>query len=115
MAGVALGELGLAASLDPVVELVGHAGSQLVDDALHVEVLQCEGGEQAVQQLGVVEVAADRLVDARVLHLHRDDPPVGQDRAVDLTDRCCGDRDRVPLEEEPLGLVAELLADDPSS
>ena len=69
-------------------------------------------GEQAVQQLGVVEVAADRLVDARVLHLHRHDPPVGHDRPVDLADRRGGDRDRVPVEEQPLGLVAELLAHD---
>ena len=68
--------------------------------------LQRERREEAVEQLGVVEVALDRLVDARVLHLHRDDPAVGQDGPVHLPDRRRGDRDRVPVEEQPLGLVA---------
>ena len=75
-------------------------GPQLVDERLHVEALQRERREHAVEHLGVVEVALDRLVDAGVLHLHRDHAAVGQHGPVHLADRRRRDRDRVPVEEE---------------
>ena len=44
------------------------------------------------EQAGVVEVGFDRLVHARVLHLHRDREAVLRDRAVHLSDRRRGAR-----------------------
>ena len=71
-----------------------------------------ERREHAVEALGVVEVAGDRPVDAGVLDLHRHPPPVGHHRPVHLPDRRGGDRHGVPLEEEHVGVGAELLDHD---
>ena len=103
----------LVRGLDAVVELVVHASPQLVDQRLDVEPLQRERGEQVVEHLGVVEIGSDRAIDARVLHLDRDLATIGQDGSVHLADGGCRHRDRVPVEEEAAGLVAELAADDP--
>ena len=62
------------------------------------------------RQVGVHEIGADRIVDAGILHLHRD----ARRRA---TARCTCPIDaaaiglRVPLREHTLGVVAEFLAD----
>ena len=95
-----------------VVELVGHPRAQLVDDALDVHALEGERGEKAVELLGVVEVALDGLVDARVLDLDRHDPTVVQHRAVHLPDRGGGDGHRLPVEEQRLDVGAQLVAND---
>ena len=105
-----MSKLRLAAGLEAVVELVGHARPQLVDQRLHVHVLEGEGGEQAVEHLGVVEVALDGLVDARVLHLDGHDPTVVEDGLVHLADGRGGDRFGVPVEEELFGVVTQLVA-----
>ena len=76
--------------------------------------LQGERGEQAVEQLGVVEVALDGAVDAGVLHLDRHDPAVAQHGPVHLADRRRRDRHRAPVEEQPLGVGAELVAGRPT-
>ena len=47
-----------------------------------------------------------------VLDLDRHHAPVGHHRPVHLADRCCGDRHRIPVEEEVVHLGAELGADD---
>ena len=103
----------LVRGLDAVVELVVHARPQLVDQRLDVEPLQRERGEEVVEHLGVVEIGSDRAIDAGVLHLDRDLATVGKDGSVHLTDGGCRHRDRVPVEEEAAGLVAELAADHP--
>ena len=54
-----------------VVELLGEALAQLVDERSGVETGK-HHAEHAEEQVGVHEVGADRVVDARVLHLHRD-------------------------------------------
>ena len=94
--------------LELVVELFAHAGPQLVDEGLGVETLQHHRREHRVHHLGGVEVALDRLVDARVLDLDRDVEPVVGDRPVDLADAGRGDRQVGPVEEYPLGWIAEL-------
>ena len=107
---VALGELGLARRLQPVVELVRHAGPQFVHQGGDVQVLERELSEEPVEELGVVQVALDGPVHARVLNLHRHDAPVGHHRPVHLADGGGGDRHRVPVEEEALGVGAQLVA-----
>ena len=97
VAGVALDELRLVGGLDAVVELVAHAHPQLVHERVHVEPLEREGREQAVQDLGVVEVGEDGGVDARVLHLDGHRPAVRQHRPVDLPDARRGHRFRLPV------------------
>ena len=94
-----------------VVELVAHAGAQLVDQALGVETLEGERGDQAVQRLGVVEVGVDRVADARVLHLHGHLAAVAGDRAVHLPDARGRDGIGLPVEEDAFGRLPELVGD----
>ena len=99
VAAVVVGEHPLVGGLDAVVELLADALPDLLDERRDVEVLveQAGGGHGRVE---AVEVGADRLVDARVLHLDRDGPPVLRHGAVHLADRRRRDRHRVPLGEQ---------------
>ena len=112
MTGVVLGERLLVPRLEPVVELLRHARSQLVDQCPSVEALERERREHAVEDLGIREVGRDRFTDPGVLHLDRDGAAVARDGSVDLADRgcCCGLRR--PVQEDPLRIAAELLAHD---
>ena len=107
---VAVGELRLAGGFQPVVELVRHAGSELVHQGLDVEVLEGELGEEAVEELGVVEVALDGAVDTRVLDLDRHRASVGHHGPVHLADGRGCHGDGVPVEEESLRVGAQLGA-----
>ena len=86
MVAIRVGEQLLVGRLPPVVELFEEPIAQLLDDRLGLE---C--GEQHPHELheraDVVEVGADGLVDAGVLHLDRDGNAVARHRPVDLADR----------------------------
>jgi hypothetical protein len=108
---IEVGEPLLVAGLVGVVELLDDPGLQLVDHRPRVE-----GGEGQAHRLedhaGALEVAPDRAVDPRVLHLDRHRPAVAGDRPVDLPDGGGGDGERVPLGEQRRGRGAELALDD---
>ncbi len=101
-------ELGDVAGFDRVVEFLTHPFAQFVDEPLGVETLEHHRREHRVHHLGGVEIALDRLVHSRVLHLHRDIATVVGDRAMDLADRCSGHGHVRPVEEEPFGRFAEV-------
>ena len=94
-----------------VVELLGEPLAQLVDERSRIEPGE-HHAEHAEQEIGVHEVGADRLVDTRVLHLHRDRDARVRHRAVHLADRRGGDRLGIPLREHARRIVAELGAHD---
>ena len=68
--------------------------------------------EPAHQNGGVRQIVLERLLDARVLHLHHHFAAVAQPRGVDLAERCR--RHRLPLEvrEQLVGMPPELRLDD---
>ena len=68
--------------------------------------------DEREEQLGVGQVVADGVGDARVLHLDRDLGAVVQAGGVDLADRRGGDRRGGELGEELLGRAPELALDD---
>ena len=96
MIGVVLGEHALIRRFEFVVELFDEAGSQLFDERLRVEAREHQR-DRAEQEVGVVQVGADRVVDAGVLHLHRDFEATARHRPVHLPDRRRRERDRIPL------------------
>jgi hypothetical protein len=111
MTAVVRRELPLIRRLVPVVELFGETRPQLLDERDRIEAGE-HHRQHAEDDIAVDEVGADRFVDARILHLHRDfDTGLG-DGAVDLADRRGGNRLRVPSREELLGRGAELGFDD---
>ncbi len=65
MVRVALGEPHLRRRLEPVVELVGHAGAELVDESMGVEAGQRQPGGQGVEPIGLVEIVGDGAVRPR--------------------------------------------------
>ena len=85
--------------------------SQLVDHPFGVEAFEHHRREHAVHHLGGVEVALDRVVHPRILHLHGHVDPGRRDGLVHLTDACRGDRQVAPVEERALGRHAELALD----
>ena len=102
--------------LEGVVELLAEARPQRRELTLRVEATRAEDGTHAFEDPGVREIAVDRLLDAGVLHLHRDldaaHHALGEPRAMDLADRGAGDRDVVERVEEPIDGRAELVLDD---
>ena len=68
--------------------------------------------EPAHQNGGVRQIVLERLLDARVLHLHHHFAAVAQPRGVDLAERCR--RHRLPLEvrEQLVGMPPELRLDE---
>jgi hypothetical protein len=83
--------LGLAA----IVELLGDPGLQLRGERLRIEP-RIQHAEHRIEPRQVRHVRADRVVDARVLHLDDDLLAVGQARRVHLAD--ARRRDRLGLE-----------------
>ena len=66
MFGVPLGEQSLIAGFDPIVELFDEAGAQLFHQRAALESREQEP-ERAEDDVGVDEIGAYRVVDARVL------------------------------------------------
>ena len=99
VAAVEVGEQPLVLRLEAVVDLLGEAGPQLLDERPGLEAGE-QHPHQADEEVAVVEVGLDRLVDARVLDLDGDGPSVVGHRPVDLADGRGGDRRRVPLGED---------------
>ena len=102
------------ARLDEVVELVGGPARELVDDrpaARRPE--QVRPVEHPRQRVHEVDVRLEALADAGPLDLDRDRSPVGQDRAMDLADRCRRERLAARTTRKTTsGGAAQLLADD---
>ena len=71
MTRVVVGEHALIRGFELVVELLDEPGAQLLDERLRIETREHQR-DGAEQEVGVVQVGADRVVDAGVLHLHRD-------------------------------------------
>ena len=71
MVAVRVEEEALVLGFDPVVELLGEPLAKLLHERRRIETGE-HHPERAEEQVGVVEVGADRVVDPRVLHLHRD-------------------------------------------
>ena len=102
------------ARLLAVVELLAHRASELVDEAVRVDEVECAHSilrdlRRLVQQR---EVGLDLPRRRRPLHLHRDAPAVRQHGRVHLADRRGGDRPFRELEEQALDRLPQLLADD---
>ena len=112
MPGEAVGELRDVRGLEAVVQLFAHACPEFVDQPLRVEALEHHRREHRIHDLGGVEVALDGLVHARVLHLDRDVTTVAGGGAVDLADRRRRHREIAPIEEDPLGRLAEIALHD---
>ncbi len=112
MARERLAEAGLAGGFQPVVELVGEAGPQLLDQGLGVKARE-HHARHGQQRRGVGQVGPDGVVDAGILHLDGDRHPVSRDGPVDLADRGGRDRRLVPGVEQPVRRGAQLLLDHP--
>ena len=112
VAGEVLGELGQVLRLAPVVELLAHAGPQLVDEPPGVEALQRQRREHRVHHLGPVEVLLDGVADAGELDLDGELAAVERVGPVHLADAGRGHGQVLPAREHPLRLVAELVAHD---
>ncbi len=99
--------------LDEIVELVRGPAGELLDDLAAARGAEDVGPVQEPgRRVHELDVRLERPADPRSLDLDRDVIAVVEDRAVDLADG--GRRERLGRErpEHPLGLVAELLADD---
>src|SRR5205814_928798 len=101
----------LAFRLAHVVDLFLEARAELVDQRAGVETWE-RGADDAPQEPDVAEVGGDAASDARVLHLDRYRAAVLGDGAVDLADGRGRDGERIPVCEDALGHVAELVDDD---
>ena len=113
MAAEAVGEGLLVGGLDPVVELIGEPVDQLVGQAVHVHAGQQPGRQDRAHPTGVGQIAADGLLQPRVLHLDRHRPTVEQLGSVHLSDRGGGHRHRVPTTEQGARIGAQLVAHHP--
>ena len=102
------GERALVVGLGQVVELLGGAVLELLEQRLDVET-----GRHGCEHLGhardLVEVAHERFARARVLDLDGDLAAVVPEGLVHLTDRRCGSRCVVELGEPRAPVVAEGL------
>ena len=101
----------LVLRLDLVVELVGDALAQLVEQRLRIHPRR-HPLEQRHEELDVAHVGVDRLGDARVLDLHRDVVALVRRRAVDLPDRRGRDRPLVERREVLVELPADVALGD---
>ena len=107
------GHRALVGGLELVVELLVDAQADLLGDLLDVEAGR-HPREQAHDQPEVLHVGADRVGDARVLDLDGHRAAVVEGRAIDLPDRCGGDRLVVEGREQLVEGVLELGLDDPA-
>ena len=108
---VVVREQALVGGFVDVVELFEQARAQFLDERTRVESGK-EQSERAEQHVGVDEVGADRVVDTRILHLHRDLEARVRHGAVHLPDGSRRERNRIPLREHAVGIAAELVAND---
>ncbi len=111
--GEQAGEGRLIRGFSAVVELLGDPRLQLRRERLRIEP-GIQHAEHAVEPRQVRHVGADRVVDARVLHLHDDLLAVRQPRGVDLADARGREWRGLEVGEEPVEWLAEVGFDDPA-
>ena len=97
--------------LEAVVDLGEEDGANLVERLFGL-IAPADGRDHRLEKREALQVVLDRLVDARVLHLHGDALAGARDGAVHLADAGGGERLGLPLEEDFVRLAAELFADD---
>ena len=110
MAPVLARQRAVIRGLELVVELLGDALGYLLGDLFGVEAGREAGGDPK-HQPQVLQVGADDIFDAGVLHLDGHRASVVKPGAEHLADRCGGDRLFVELGERGAEAFAEILLD----
>ncbi len=108
MSSIRVPEQSRIARLDPIVQFFPDTGLELVEERRRIKGRMDEP-VHAQHRAQVSQIRQQGSVDIRVLHFHRDRPPVGEPRFVHLTDRRCGHRLRIELRERRLDGRAELV------
>src|SRR6266550_1967264 len=107
---VVVGEQLLALSLPHVIDLFLQTLAELVHERSHVKAGK-RSADDAAQQSDVAEVGGDAARDARILDLDGHRAAVVRDGPVDLADRSRREGQCVPLRENALRHIAQLIGD----